>query len=66
MQHPVARIVFAQLFGTSLWLSNHSAADDLIRSWGIGATDIGTQTNAVQLGFVLRMLGFSVTGLANQ
>ena len=43
----------AQLFGPSLWFSANSAADDLIRTWGIAPADIGTLTNAVQLGFIL-------------
>ena len=33
MQNPVPIIILAQLFGTSLWFSANSAADDLIRSW---------------------------------
>jgi hypothetical protein len=53
MQNPVPIIVLAQLFGTSLWFSANSAADDLIRSWGISPADIGTLTNAVQFGFIL-------------
>ena len=32
--HPIAIIVIAQLFGTSLWFSANSAADDLMRQWG--------------------------------
>ena len=31
MRHPVAVIVLAQLFGTSLWFSANSAADDLVQ-----------------------------------
>ena len=63
---PVFVIVLAQLFGTSLWFSANSAADDLIRSWGIQAADLGTLTNAVQLGFILGTLGFAITGLADR
>ena len=59
---PVFIIVLAQLFGTSLWFSANSAADDLTRSWGIQAADLGTLTNAVQLGFILGTLGFAITG----
>lgn len=64
--HPVAVIVLAQLFGTSLWFSANSAADDLIRAWGIAPADIGTLTNAVQLGFILGTLSFSISGLADR
>ena len=66
MQNPVPVVVLAQLFGTSLWFSANSAADDLIRSWGISPADIGTLTNAVQFGFILGTLGFAISGLADR
>ena len=66
MKNPVPVIVVAQLFGTSLWFSANSAADDLIRAWGIAPADIGTLTNAVQLGFILGTLTFAVSGLADR
>ncbi len=66
MPNPVPVIVIAQLFGTSLWFSANSAADDLIRAWGINAADIGTLTNAVQLGFILGTLTFALSGLADR
>ncbi len=66
MRHPVFLIVIAQLLGTSLWFSANSAADDLIRQWQITPADIGTLTNAVQLGFILGTLGISLSGLADR
>ncbi|MGE5491686.1 MAG: MFS transporter [Actinomycetota bacterium] len=66
MRNPVPVIVLAQLFGTSLWFSANSAADDLVRAWGIAPADIGTLTNAVQLGFILGTLTFAVSGLADR
>ena len=63
---PVPFIVVAQLFGTSLWFSANSAADDLTRAWGLTAADVGSLTNAVQLGFILGTLVFSLTGLADR
>jgi len=66
MPRPVFVIVLAQLFGTSLWFSANSAADDLILRWGISATDLGTLTNAVQLGFILGTLIFALSGLADR
>lgn len=66
MKHPVLIIVVAQLFGTSLWFSANSAADDLIRQWGISAADMGTLTNAVQFGFILGTLIFAITGMADR
>ncbi|HNE42158.1 MAG: MFS transporter [Betaproteobacteria bacterium] len=66
MRGPVPVIVFAQLFGTSLWFSANSAADDLVRAWGVAPAAIGTLTNAVQLGFILGTLSFAITGLADR
>ena len=63
---PVAVIVVAQLFGTSLWFSANSAADDLIRQWHISSADIGTLTNAVQFGFILGTTVFALSGLADR
>jgi MFS family permease len=63
---PVATIAIAQLFGTSLWFSANSAADDLRHAWGLSVSDIGFLTNAVQLGFILGTLLFSLSGLADR
>ena len=62
---PIATIAVAQLLGTSLWFSANSAAPDLMRAWGIGISGIGLLTNAVQLGFILGTMAFSLTGLAD-
>lgn len=59
-------IVIAQLFGTSLWFSANSAAEDLQRAWGASPADIGLLTNAVQAGFILGTFGFALTGLADR
>ena len=59
-------IALAQLLGTSLWFSANGAADDLVRAWGLAATDIGLLTSVVQLGFILGTLTFAVTGLADR
>ena len=66
MPKPLFTIVIAQLFGTSLWFSANSAADDLVRDGAISAAAIGTLTNAVQLGFIVGTLGFSLSGLADR
>jgi MFS family permease len=63
---PATRIVIAQLFGTSLWFSANSAADDLMRVWGVDGHDIGSLTVAVQLGFILGSLGLAMSGLADR
>jgi MFS family permease len=63
---PVATISIAQLFGTSLWFSANSAADDLMRTWHASPADIGWLTNAVQAGFILGTLIISLSGAADR
>lgn len=62
----VATISIAQLFGTSLWFSANSAADDLMRAWHASPADIGWLTNAVQAGFILGTLIISLSGVADR
>ena len=62
----VGLIVVAQLFGTSLWLSANAAASDLARAWGLGTAELGALTSAVQLGFIVGTLFFSLSGLADR
>jgi MFS family permease len=63
---PVATISIAQLFGTSLWFSANSAADDLMRTWHVDTTAIGWLTSAVQSGFILGTLLISLGGRADR
>ncbi|HWT20626.1 MAG TPA: MFS transporter [Variovorax sp.] len=63
---PVATIAIAQLFGTALWFSANSTADDLMRVWQASAADIGWLTSAVQLGFILGTLIISLSGAADR
>ncbi|MBB3189977.1 MFS transporter [Halomonas cerina] len=63
---PVATIAIAQLFGTSLWFSTNSAADDLMSAWQISAGDIGWLTSSVQVGFILGTLVMALGGLADR
>jgi len=65
-RYAVAIIVVAELLGTSLWFSANAAAGDLARVWGLGPTDLGALTNAVQLGFIAGTFGFSLSGLADR
>jgi MFS family permease len=64
--NPVATIAIAQLFGTSLWFSANSAAADLRRAWGVGPSQIGVLTNAVQLGFIVATMFLALTGMADR
>lgn len=62
----IPTIVFAQLFGGSLWFSANGVGEALMRVWDMGPAEIGQLTNAVQLGFILGTLGFALTGLADR
>ena len=62
----IAIIVVAELLGTSLWFSANAAAGDLARAWGLAPADLGTLTNAVQLGFIVGTFAFSLSGLADR
>lgn len=64
--HPIAVIVVAQLFGTSLWFSPNSAAESLMLQWGLGAAELGQLTSATQLGFITGTLLLATTGLADR
>ncbi|MEK6594368.1 MAG: MFS transporter [Pseudomonadota bacterium] len=66
MQRPLALIVIAQFFGTSLWFSANSAADDLMRAWDAGPAALGQLTSAVQAGFIVGTLFFSLSGIADR
>ncbi|UCD69940.1 MAG: MFS transporter [Betaproteobacteria bacterium] len=63
---PIAVIIVAELFGTSLWFSANSSAHELARDWSLTHVSIGWLTNAVQLGFIAGTLGFSLTGIADR
>jgi MFS family permease len=63
---PLAVIVVAQLFGTSLWFSANAAFDDLARAWHLAPRDLGTLTIAVQSGFIAGTMVFALTGLADR
>jgi MFS family permease len=66
MHRPLAIIVIAQFFGTALWFSANSAADDLMRAWSVGPAALGPLTSAVQAGFIAGTLLFSLSGLADR
>lgn len=63
---PVAVIVIAQLFGTSLWFSPNSAAADLMRAWSLTPAQFGWLTSATQLGFIAGTLVLATSGLADR
>lgn len=62
----LAVIVFAELFGTSLWFSANAVADALHVAWGLTPADIGHLTSTVQFGFISGTLGIGLSGLADR
>lgn len=58
MNRPLALIVVAQLFGTSLWFSVNAVTADM-------GLDTATLTMTVQLGFITGTLLFALTGCAD-
>ena len=64
--YPVATVVIAQLFGTSLWFSPNSAANSLMAQWGLSSTQIGQLTSSTQVGFIIGTLLLASTGLADR
>lgn len=64
--HPIAIIVIAQLFGTSLWFSPNSAAQSLIAQWGLSAAQLGQLTSATQFGFIAGTLILATSGVADR
>lgn len=65
-KHPLAVIVLAQLFGTSLWFSINGVAFNLAEQMGLTETGLGHLTLVVQLGFIIGTLLLAVTGLADR
>jgi len=65
MSRPLAVIVLAQLFGTSLWFTGNSAAVDLADQLNWSAAARGSLLTSVQLGFIAGTLAIAISGLAD-
>ena len=63
---PIAIIVIAQLFGTSLWFSPNSASASLMLHWSLSTAELGQLTSATQFGFIAGTLTLATTGLADR
>ncbi|MBF60256.1 MFS transporter [Halomonas sp. FeN2] len=63
---PLAVIVIAQLFGTSLWFSVNGVGLALQKAVGLSESDLGLLTIAVQAGFISGTLLIATTGLADR
>lgn len=55
-------LVFAELFGMSLWFAGSAAAPQLAARWALTSAEIGGLATAVQLGFVV---GTAISALLN-
>mgnify|MGYP000152492131 CR=1 FL=1 len=65
-RQPLAVIVIAQLFGTSLWFSINGVWFSLAAGLGLSEGDLGRLTLSVQAGFILGTLILATTGLADR
>ena len=65
-RRPLAVIVIAQLFGTSLWFSINGVWFSLAAELGLTEGDLGRLTLSVQAGFILGTLILATTGLADR
>ncbi|MWJ27306.1 MFS transporter [Halomonas sp. ZH2S] len=65
-RHPLATIVVAQLFGTSLWFSVNGVGLALSEAVGLTERGLGLLTIAVQAGFISGTLMIATTGLADR
>ncbi|MDR9454443.1 MAG: MFS transporter [Spiribacter sp.] len=65
-RRPLAVIVVAQLFGTSLWFSINGVWFSLAGELGLGESDLGRLTLSVQAGFIVGTLVLATTGLADR
>ncbi len=65
-RYPLAVIVIAQLFGTSLWFSVNGVWLSLSQELGFTEADLGLMTLSVQCGFIVGTLGLAITGLADR
>lgn len=65
-RYPLAVIVLAQLFGTSLWFSVNGVGLALQEAVGLSEGDLGLLTIAVQAGFITGTLLIAITGLADR
>ncbi len=63
---PLAVIVIAQLFGTSLWFSVNGVWFSLAGELSLTESDLGRLTLSVQAGFILGTLILATTGLADR
>lgn len=65
-RHVLPVIVLAQFAGTSLWFAINAVMPDLQIQMGWPASDVGRLTSALQLGFIVGTLVFTVLAIADR
>jgi predicted MFS family arabinose efflux permease len=65
-RHVLPAITLAQFCGTSLWFAVNAVMQPLQAATGWPASAVGTLTSAVQLGFILGTLVFSLLAVADR
>jgi len=65
-RHVLPVLVLAQLAGVSPWFAVNAVMPALQRDYGWAATDVGTLTSAVQLGFIAGTLVFALLAIADR
>ncbi|WKV13247.1 MFS transporter [Marivirga harenae] len=59
-------IVFSQFCCTSLWFAGNAVMPDLLSSFSLEPTALGSLTSAVQFGFIIGTLVFAVLSIADR
>lgn len=59
-------IVFSQFCCTSLWFAGNAVMPDLLSSFDLAPTALGSLTSAVQFGFIIGTLVFAILSLADR
>lgn len=65
-QRQLFLIILAQFFCTSLWFAGNAVIDDLVQDFGLTASALGHLSSAVQFGFILGTLSYTLLALADR
>ena len=66
MKSPLPIIVLAQFCCTSVWFAGNAVMGDLMATFGLPETAVGSVTSAVQIGFIVGTLVFAVLSIADR
>ncbi|MEM9928563.1 MAG: MFS transporter [Bacteroidota bacterium] len=65
-RHILPVIVFAQFCCTSIWFAGNAVLSDLVLTFNLPTSALGSLTSAIQLGFILGTLVFAVFSVADR